>query len=282
MRENRTYGSEGGEANAFPTPISRGLAEQLRRPLATACGAALHLAKGRLAQLVEHLVYTERVGGSSPSPPTNKIKYLPLFSPKRPAPKNKGPTPGPTEEKWSKAAMITGETIAIAAATLIGPIAAVLITRWNDRRSQERARLLTIYRTLMATRRMAVSQEHVGAINMIEVEFHGVRPVVDAWSAYITHLNNTATSRTPEQAKAWDDRRSELLAMLLVKIASHLGITKGEIEILHGGYAPQGWVDQEARSTRIQNFVIGLSQGKVVVPISVLPPSSANPFPPPP
>src|ERR1700733_10151359 len=43
----------------------------LRRRLATACGAALHLAQGRLAQLVEHLVYTERVGGSSPSPPTS-------------------------------------------------------------------------------------------------------------------------------------------------------------------------------------------------------------------
>ena len=28
------------------------------------------LGHGRLAQLVEHLVYTERVGGSSPSPPT--------------------------------------------------------------------------------------------------------------------------------------------------------------------------------------------------------------------
>src|SRR5580704_11257849 len=28
-------------------------------------------APGRLAQLVEHLVYTERVGGSSPSPPTS-------------------------------------------------------------------------------------------------------------------------------------------------------------------------------------------------------------------
>jgi len=25
MRENRTYGSEGGEAKAFPTPISRSL-----------------------------------------------------------------------------------------------------------------------------------------------------------------------------------------------------------------------------------------------------------------
>ena len=30
MRENRTYGSEGGEAKAFPTPISRG--DTTRRP----------------------------------------------------------------------------------------------------------------------------------------------------------------------------------------------------------------------------------------------------------
>jgi hypothetical protein len=29
--------------------------------------------EGRLAQSVEHLVYTERVGGSSPSPPTNDL-----------------------------------------------------------------------------------------------------------------------------------------------------------------------------------------------------------------
>jgi hypothetical protein len=32
--------------------------------------------QGRLAQSVEHLVYTERVGGSSPSPPTNKNNDL--------------------------------------------------------------------------------------------------------------------------------------------------------------------------------------------------------------
>ena len=33
---------------------------------------------GRLAQLVEHLVYTERVGGSSPSPPTTSFASLML------------------------------------------------------------------------------------------------------------------------------------------------------------------------------------------------------------
>jgi hypothetical protein len=36
----------------------------------------LNANRGRLAQLVEHLVYTERAGGSSPSPPTNKINRL--------------------------------------------------------------------------------------------------------------------------------------------------------------------------------------------------------------
>ena len=35
---------------------------------------------GRLAQLVEHLVYTEEVGGSTPSPPTKR----PFCRPERP------------------------------------------------------------------------------------------------------------------------------------------------------------------------------------------------------
>jgi hypothetical protein len=177
-------------------------------------------------------------------------------------------------------AVLTSETVAIAAATIIGPIAAVLITRWNDRRAQRRDRMLAIYRTLMGTRRMSISQDHVGAINLIEVEFHEVSPVIDAWSAYITHLN-TVVQRTPEQVKAWDDRRAELLALLLVKIAKHLGVAKGEIEILHGGYAPQGWIDREARATKVQDYVIRLSEGTAVLPMSIqAAPGPTNPFPP--
>src|SRR6266516_6332293 len=113
--------------------------------------------------------------------------------------------------------MLSSETIAIAAATLMGPIAAVIITRWQDHRAQRRERLLHIFRTLMATRKMAISQEHVGAINSIEVEFHGVQPVIDAWSTYITHLNSgvPTAGATADQQKAWEDRRNELLAILL-------------------------------------------------------------------
>jgi hypothetical protein len=37
------------------------------------------IAQGRLAQLVERLVYTEVVGGSSPSPPINLDWFMPVW-----------------------------------------------------------------------------------------------------------------------------------------------------------------------------------------------------------
>jgi len=38
MRENRTYGSEGGEAKAFPTPIAVAVLPSLGTPTADRCG----------------------------------------------------------------------------------------------------------------------------------------------------------------------------------------------------------------------------------------------------
>jgi hypothetical protein len=76
----------------------------------------------------------------------------------------------------------------------------------------------------------------------------------EAWSAYLIHLNtpNPAGSATA-QIEAWEARRNELLALLLVKIAAHLGISKGELEIMHGGYAPQGWAINDARVGQFRN-----------------------------
>ena len=42
-------------------------------------GLYAQVRRGRLAQLEEHLVYTEGVGGSSPSPPTRILQKLPVF-----------------------------------------------------------------------------------------------------------------------------------------------------------------------------------------------------------
>ncbi len=185
------------------------------------------------------------------------------------------------KQKFRHANPMNIDSWAVVLATIVGPVAAVFITRWNDQRREARNRLLHVYRTLMATRRSNVSQDHVAAINLVEVEFHGVNPVIEAWSGYLTHLNTKAESNSDDHAKTWNDRRSELLAILLVKIAAHLGITKGEIEILHGGYAPQAWVTRENRLDAMQDYAIKLSEGKAVVPLSVIQqPVPNNPYPP--
>jgi hypothetical protein len=49
---------------------------RLKRCKMLPLGAVERYVDGRLAQLGERLLYTQDVGGSSPSSPTNKIKHL--------------------------------------------------------------------------------------------------------------------------------------------------------------------------------------------------------------
>src|SRR5262245_60415190 len=55
----------------YPRLLARSGARRNRALLAVAGFAAIWVGAGRLAQLVERLLYTQDVGGSSPSPPTS-------------------------------------------------------------------------------------------------------------------------------------------------------------------------------------------------------------------
>lgn len=71
-------------------------------------------------------------------------------------------------------------------ATFCGPIAAVQAQKWIERTREQRGRRLWIFQTLMATRAIrAGSNEHVQALNLIDVFFNGKssrdRAVRDAW-----------------------------------------------------------------------------------------------------
>ena len=78
--------------------------------------------------------------------------------------------------------------IATIAAVVIGPILALMITRIIDDQRAAKARKLDIFRSLMKTRRMPVHFEHVGALNLVEVEFIENREVIAAWKSYLSNL----------------------------------------------------------------------------------------------
>ena len=61
--------------------------------------------------------------------------------------------------------------LVIALATLIGPIAAVQISQWLDRKRHARAEKVVVFRTLMATRATTLAPSHVEALNTIDIVF---------------------------------------------------------------------------------------------------------------
>lgn len=69
------------------------------------------------------------------------------------------------------------DTWAVVLATFLGPIFAILVSRFLEKRASLENRRLWTFRTLMATRRIGLSAEHVGALNTVEVDFYGCRNV---------------------------------------------------------------------------------------------------------
>jgi hypothetical protein len=78
--------------------------------------------------------------------------------------------------------------IATIVAVLAGPILAVWVTRRIDESRLKQTRRMEVFRTLMRTRRMRLNPDHVGALNLVEIEFHGEVPVIEAWKSYWDHL----------------------------------------------------------------------------------------------
>lgn len=173
------------------------------------------------------------------------------------------------------------------AAIIGGPIFGVVIGRHLQNRGFEHDRRMEIFRTLMRTRRTPTLPEHVGSLNLVEIEFRRDPKVIEAWKALFKHLG-TQHPRRPDEvvpdganeqgAGARDtaygnrlhDERQRLLAKLLHAMAKAVGFKIEQLEIFEGGYTPQGWADVELEQTVIRRFFAHLAVGQRAIPVAVL------------
>lgn len=171
-------------------------------------------------------------------------------------------------------------------ALIVGPVIAVIIARNMDARRAKRERRMDIFRTLMRTRRIQLNPEHVGALNLVEIEFKDQAAVITEWKNYFKHLGVEHPRRTEEQLKdemtqeekqqrtiKYDERiakeREKLLAKLLHTIAKVLDFKVEQLEIFEGGYVPQAHANIEWEQAVIRRFMVGLYFGDLKVPIAV-------------
>lgn len=167
------------------------------------------------------------------------------------------------------------------AASLISPVVAVLITRHLDRKRAERDRKVDVFRSLMKTRKLRLSGEHVTALNLVEIEFYGHSSVTDARKKYFENL----ATKIPEEQKERDkhfETQEQLLAKLLREMAKTLNFTDIEqIDIMNGGYSPQGWADIEQQQHVLRFLLIDMLNGNRGLPISpIVNPTANSPYPP--
>lgn len=166
-------------------------------------------------------------------------------------------------------------------AIIVGPILAVAITRFQDRREKRQQRKLEIFRSLMQTRRTTLDRDHVGALNLVEVEFHGQEKIKTAYRRYMEFRHEPIPSSIDIDDQDRHFQRGEnLLFDLLHEIGSELGYKFDKDDLKRFAYIPKGWNDDEALGRKNALLLSQLLEGKIALPVTPQQPQENSPFPP--
>jgi hypothetical protein len=158
-------------------------------------------------------------------------------------------------------------------AIFLGPIIAVGMTIWLNNRRDDRQRRFQIFKDLMTTRGLQMSYEHVKALNAIEVEFHNEEKIMQAFREYLKCFEELSTSeyknRTELERIEFNLKKQNIFARLIHAIAKILKINIEQLDILSGGYAPQGWANDENEQRLLRQTFIKLFNNNNGLPIWV-------------
>ncbi len=172
------------------------------------------------------------------------------------------------------------------AAIVAGPVFGAWFALHLQNRQQRKERRFDVFRTLMRTRRAPISPEHVGALNLVEIEFHDAPHVISAWKALLQHFgtphsrhaNEEVTPETPaneamERNARFGQRifeeRARLLSKLLHAMGASLGLKLEQLDIYEGGYTPEGWLAVEGEQAAARQMFAQIARGDRAFPIEV-------------
>ena len=152
----------------------------------------------------------------------------------------------------------------VIAAVILGPILALWAQRYSERRREERARKLWLFRELMATRSNRLSGRHVEALNHIDLEFDPKRDadskVLTAWKTYLDVLSDTPTDDAQQAARY--EKREECFVDLIWEIGKYLGFSFEKRAIKRDAYSPIAHGELEDEQRLIRKGIVELLAGK--------------------
>jgi hypothetical protein len=157
------------------------------------------------------------------------------------------------------------------AAVISGPIAAVQIQKFLESSKEAKERRLRVFKDLMATRASTLAYQHVAALNLVGLEFHGKEfsKVISAWNMYLDHLNSFPKD-DEALGKMWIEKCNDLLSDLLYEMGLSLGFEFDKVHIKKAGYIPKGYADNENEQNYIRRSLIEVLDGNRPIPLNIV------------
>jgi hypothetical protein len=159
--------------------------------------------------------------------------------------------------------------VAIVIATVRGPIIA---TREADARraaSDRRSDKMRVFRELMGHRYNVTHPNYVAALNLVQIEFPDVVPVMNALSSYLAAFHPDRSIR-PDCAET----RQKAIIRLLTALANDLGYELEQLDVMQQVYAPQGWANEAEQQSAIRNLFAEIASGKRALPVLTIIPQT--------
>jgi hypothetical protein len=140
-------------------------------------------------------------------------------------------------------------------ATLAGPVVAVQTQKWIERATESRRRRRWIFDVMMSNRATRLADEHVRALNSIDLEFRRRRhfssgkdqAVLDAWRSLFGELTRGIKDGETDAGviAAWNRRCEDLYVVLLRAMSKAIGFSFTDEELRRGVYYPRGHGERE-------------------------------------
>lgn len=124
---------------------------------------------------------------------------------------------------------------------------------------------------MMRLRRMPLSADYVGSLNLVGVEFHRQKKVMSALKDLMNHFDDGyGMNKTVDELKSANDKSDALRTSLLSAMANSLGYHFEQMEIHRGGYAPQGWMSELDEQNITRRGLSELLSGRRTLPIEIV------------
>lgn len=155
-------------------------------------------------------------------------------------------------------------------AITLGPISAVQIDKFIERRKNKRSGKLWIFKTLMATRGTVLSVSHVEALNRIDLEFsdnNKFQKVLSCWKEYFDNLSQQKVES--QELVVWNANNEQFLVNLLFEMGQSLGYKFDKALIKRNIYYPSGHGKMEKENELIRQGLLNILENKSSLSINI-------------